>query len=207
MQERQVTVGQETHDLPDPFLVIATQNPIEQEGTYPLPEAQLDRFMLNIKVDYPALDEEKRILTTISKDEPCVLTKVLTGKAILNLQKLVAQLAGERLRHRLRDPAGAGDAAQAIRRPPIWFADWWIGARASGGPIPRPGRQGDGGNGRPIQRGHRRHQEGGDPGPAASAQHELPGPGRGEDKRGHYSAPAGNNRGTGSGEISGLSAE
>src|SRR5262245_39266888 len=62
MQERQVSIGQETYNLPDPFFVIATQNPIEQEGTYPLPEAQLDRFMFNIKVDYPAYDEEKRIL-------------------------------------------------------------------------------------------------------------------------------------------------
>src|SRR3989475_12461281 len=62
MQERQVTAGQETYNLPDPFFVIATQNPIEQEGTYPLPEAQLDRFMFNIMVDYPSLDDEKRIL-------------------------------------------------------------------------------------------------------------------------------------------------
>ena len=62
MQERQVTAGQETIKLPEPFFVIATQNPIEQEGTYPLPEAQLDRFMFNIKVDYPTLDEEKRIV-------------------------------------------------------------------------------------------------------------------------------------------------
>src|SRR5687767_12808082 len=63
MQERQVTVGQETYNLPDPFFVIATQNPIEQEGTYPLPEAQLDRFMFNIKVDYPNFDEERRIIS------------------------------------------------------------------------------------------------------------------------------------------------
>jgi MoxR-like ATPase len=89
MQERQVTAGQETYNLPDPFFVIATQNPIEQEGTYPLPEAQLDRFMFNIKVDYPSLDEEKRILATTTKDEPAELTKVLSGKAIVNLQKLV----------------------------------------------------------------------------------------------------------------------
>jgi MoxR-like ATPase len=89
MQERQVTVGQETFDLPEPFFVIATQNPIEQEGTYPLPEAQLDRFMFNIKVDYPSLDEEKRILATTTKDEPPELTKVLSGKAIVNMQKLV----------------------------------------------------------------------------------------------------------------------
>ena len=62
MQERQVTVGKETYRLPDPFFVVATQNPIEQEGTYPLPEAQLDRFMFNLFVDYPDLAEEERIL-------------------------------------------------------------------------------------------------------------------------------------------------
>ena len=89
MQERQVTAGQETYNLPDPFFVIATQNPIEQEGTYPLPEAQLDRFMFNIKVDYPTLEEEKRILAMTAKDEPAELNKVLSGKAIVNLQKLV----------------------------------------------------------------------------------------------------------------------
>ena len=89
MQERQVSAGQHTYNLPDPFFVIATQNPIEQEGTYPLPEAQLDRFMFNIKVDYPTADEEKRILLQTTKDEVEPLTKVLSGKAILNLQKLV----------------------------------------------------------------------------------------------------------------------
>jgi MoxR-like ATPase len=89
MQEREVTAGQDTYKLPDPFFVIATQNPIEQEGTYPLPEAQLDRFMFTIKVDYPSLDEEKRILTTTTRDEVVELTKVLSSKAIINLQKLV----------------------------------------------------------------------------------------------------------------------
>jgi MoxR-like ATPase len=89
MQERQVSAGQETYNLPDPFFVIATQNPIEQEGTYPLPEAQLDRFMFNVKVDYPSLDEEKRIVAATSKDDVPELTKVLSGKAIANLQKLV----------------------------------------------------------------------------------------------------------------------
>src|SRR5476649_261449 len=69
MQERQVTVGQETYNLREPFFVIATQNPIEQEGTYPLPEAQLDRFMFNIKVDYPSYDEERRIISLATKDE------------------------------------------------------------------------------------------------------------------------------------------
>jgi MoxR-like ATPase len=89
MQERQVTVGQETYNLPDPFFVIATQNPIEQEGTYPLPEAQLDRFMFHIKVDYPPLEEERRILATTAKDDAVELTKVLSAKAIVNMQRLV----------------------------------------------------------------------------------------------------------------------
>ena len=89
MQERQVTVGQETYNLPDPFFVIATQNPIEQEGTYPLPEAQLDRFMFNIKVDYPSYDEERRIISLATKDEAAEITKILSGRAILNMQKLV----------------------------------------------------------------------------------------------------------------------
>src|SRR2546425_6421535 len=75
MEERQVTAGQDTHSLPDPFFVIATQNPIEQEGTYPLPEAQLDRFMFSVLVDYPSLDEEKRIISLTSKDETAELTK------------------------------------------------------------------------------------------------------------------------------------
>src|SRR6186713_1270967 len=69
MQERQVTIGRTTYDLPDPFFTIATQNPIEQEGTYPLPEAQLDRFMFNIKVGYPTAPEEERILMTTTRNE------------------------------------------------------------------------------------------------------------------------------------------
>jgi MoxR-like ATPase len=89
MQERQVTVGQETYNLPEPFFVIATQNPIEQEGTYPLPEAQLDRFMFNIKVDYPSFDEERKIISLATKDETAEITKALSGRAILNMQKLV----------------------------------------------------------------------------------------------------------------------
>jgi len=93
MQEHEVTVGQTTYPLPDPFFVIATQNPIEQEGTYPLPEAQLDRFMFNIKVDYPSRDEEERILAATTRNEPVEVRKVFSGKAILNLQKLVGSVA------------------------------------------------------------------------------------------------------------------
>ncbi|MGA2060190.1 MAG: MoxR family ATPase [Thermoguttaceae bacterium] len=93
MQEREVTVGQQTYPLPDPFFTIATQNPIEQEGTYPLPEAQLDRFMFNIKVDYPSSDEEERILATTTRGEKTEVSKVLSGKAIINLQNLVGKVA------------------------------------------------------------------------------------------------------------------
>jgi len=93
MQEREVTVGQQTYPLPDPFFTIATQNPIEQEGTYPLPEAQLDRFMFNIKVDYPSADEEERILAGTTRDQRPEVRKVLSGKAIVNLQSLVGKVA------------------------------------------------------------------------------------------------------------------
>jgi MoxR-like ATPase len=92
MQEREVSVGQDTMRLPEPFFVIATQNPIEQEGTYPLPEAQLDRFMFDIRVGYPSLEEEERILATTTKGEATELKKVLTGPAIVNLQKVVASV-------------------------------------------------------------------------------------------------------------------
>ena len=92
MQERQVTAGQETYKLPDPFFVIATQNPIEQEGTYPLPEAQLDRFMFNIKVDYPTLDDERQIVAMSAKDNKPEVTKVLTGERIMAWQKLVQKI-------------------------------------------------------------------------------------------------------------------
>jgi MoxR-like ATPase len=93
MQEREVTVGQKTYPLPEPFFTIATQNPIEQEGTYPLPEAQLDRFMFNIKVDYPSASEEERILAQTTRGEKVEVRKVLSGKAIVNLQGLVGKVA------------------------------------------------------------------------------------------------------------------
>lgn len=93
MQEREVTAGQATYPLPNPFFTIATQNPIEQEGTYPLPEAQLDRFMFNIKVDYPSADEEERILAATTRQDRPEVTKVLSERAILNLQKLVGSVA------------------------------------------------------------------------------------------------------------------
>ncbi len=92
MQEHEVTIGQTTYPLPEPFFVIATQNPIEQEGTYPLPEAQLDRFMFNIKVDYPTLDEEEAILAGSGSAERPEVRKVLSAKAIQYLQKQIGQI-------------------------------------------------------------------------------------------------------------------
>ena len=93
MQEREVTVGRTTYALPKPFFTIATQNPIEQEGTYPLPEAQLDRFMFNIKVGYPTSEEEEQILQSTTRNEKQEVNKVLSAKAIVNLQKLVGSVA------------------------------------------------------------------------------------------------------------------
>ncbi len=92
MQEMQVTIGGETHHLEEPFLVLATQNPIEQEGTYPLPEAQLDRFMLKIHVGYPSREEEKEILWRMSSDRPIELQAVAEPSEILKLRRTIAEL-------------------------------------------------------------------------------------------------------------------
>jgi MoxR-like ATPase len=93
MQEHQVTAGGDKHVLDPPFFVLATQNPIEQEGTYPLPEAQLDRFMFNVKIDYPTAEEEETILATTTRNEEPELRKVLSARAMVNLQKLVGSVA------------------------------------------------------------------------------------------------------------------
>lgn len=90
MQERQVTIGDDTFKLPNPFFVLATQNPIDQEGTYQLPEAQMDRFLLKIVVDYPSIDEEKDIIKSVF--EPQKMTKVIATKEIKQTQELVNQV-------------------------------------------------------------------------------------------------------------------
>jgi MoxR-like ATPase len=92
MQERRVTVAGSTYQLPAPFFVLATQNPIEQEGTYPLPEAQMDRFMFNLRVDYPSREEEITILQETTRDEIKPVNKVLTGDELLALQHCVKQI-------------------------------------------------------------------------------------------------------------------
>ena len=105
MQERQVTIGKQTFPLPEPFLVLATQNPIEQEGTYPLPEAQVDRFMLKVVIDYPKLEEEKLIIRQNINGEKFNVKPILKADEILEARKVVRQVyldvAHDVLRHRI----------------------------------------------------------------------------------------------------------
>ena len=134
MQEKQVTAGGERHPLPNPFFVLATQNPIEQEGTYPLPEAQLDRFMLNIQVGYPGEDEELQVVQQTTSDEEVKIEPVLDGEDVTSIQHLVRQV-----------PIADHVAAYAVRlarssrirdteNPPQIVSDyvsWGAGPRAS----------------------------------------------------------------------------
>lgn len=92
MQESMVTIGGESHALPDPFFVLATQNPIEQEGTYPLPEAQLDRFMFHVRVDYPSHDEEREIVKQTTLDSEVEIEPVMDGEQILAIGRLVREI-------------------------------------------------------------------------------------------------------------------
>jgi len=133
MQERIVTVGEKDYPLPDPFFVLATQNPIEQEGTYPLPEAQLDRFMFMIKVDYPSPDEEIRIMKQVSGTYEAKLEAVLSGADILNLQRIVRRVpAADHVFQYARDLARATRADQP--EAPAFVRElvqWGAGPRAS----------------------------------------------------------------------------
>jgi MoxR-like ATPase len=92
MQEQRVTVAGTKYDLESPFFVLATQNPIEQEGTYPLPEAQLDRFMFSLNVDYPNFDEEVEILLTTTQDDDEKLNKVISAEEIINIQSAIRNI-------------------------------------------------------------------------------------------------------------------
>ncbi|MCK4957462.1 MAG: MoxR family ATPase [Candidatus Cloacimonetes bacterium] len=92
MQERQVTISDKTHKLPKPFLVMATQNPLEQEGTYPLPEAQVDRFMLKIIIDYPSREEEKLILDRMIRDDEIMVNKILHPDDIIEMREIIKDI-------------------------------------------------------------------------------------------------------------------
>jgi MoxR-like ATPase len=121
MQEHQVTLGGETHPLPKPFLVLATQNPIEQEGTYPLPEAQVDRFMLKLRVGYPQRHEEREIMRRMSGRDPVPLERVVTPEQILTVrQEIQGVYMDEKIEdyivgivHATREPADFGIGALA----------------------------------------------------------------------------------------------
>jgi len=133
MQERQVTAGGRKHPLEPPFFVLATQNPIEQEGTYPLPEAQLDRFMFLVKVDYPSLDEEVRIVEMTTAPRNVEVQEVLTGPQILELQDVVRRvpIPEHVVQYVLRlvrsTRVGTPEAAEIVRQRVAWGA----GPRAS----------------------------------------------------------------------------
>ncbi|WP_214040942.1 MoxR family ATPase [Methanoculleus sp.] len=130
MQERQVTIQGETYPLPRPFFVLATQNPLESEGTYPLPEAQLDRFMLKIRMDYPDLDEEVAILDRFTADQPAPPAPVLDAAGVAGLQSFVRSVYA--------DPGVKRYAAQlvdATRHPATYGLD--LGPMIASGASPR----------------------------------------------------------------------
>ena len=134
MQERQVTAGGMRHALPQPFFVLATQNPIEQEGTYPLPEAQLDRFMFNIRIEYPTEEQELLIVQRTTAIEDSQMQSVITGEEVLRIQNLVRQVpvADHIVRYALR-LTRATRIREASKKPTAVenYVSWGAGPRAS----------------------------------------------------------------------------
>ncbi|HEY3933585.1 MAG TPA: MoxR family ATPase [Gemmatimonadales bacterium] len=133
MQERHVTVAGQTYPLPGPFFVLATQNPIEQEGTYPLPEAQLDRFMLELRLGYPSRADEEAIVTQTTGLHTATVRPVMDGAALVAVQSLVRRIpvsqsliASAVMLARMTRP-GEGDAPPVIRE----YVEWGAGPRAS----------------------------------------------------------------------------
>ena len=144
MQERQVTVGRVRHKLGDPFFVLATQNPIEQEGTYPLPEAQQDRFMFKVFVKYPSFNEEfeiaRRTTALDSEDD-------LAGperRADPRTAAAGSAGAGDRSRHPVHAGPGAADAHRRAGHAEVHPRMAVVGRRPAGRAVPHPGRQGAG---------------------------------------------------------------
>jgi MoxR-like ATPase len=132
MQEKQVTAGGQTFNLSLPFFVLATQNPIELEGTYPLPEAQLDRFMFNVLVDYPGQEDEEKIVATTTSAYEAKLERVLSGQDILELQRLIRRVpvADHVVRYAVRlarATRGRESSPEFVRQ----WVSWGAGPRAS----------------------------------------------------------------------------
>ncbi len=157
MQEHQVTVGGKKHTLPEPFFVLATQNPIEQEGTYPLPEAQLDRFMLHVWVDYPSEDEELEIVKRTTADEEVKIVPTLNAEQISRLTKIIRRVpiadhvARFALRLARRTRASSAECARFCAR--IRHVGCW----SAGQPIHGPGGQSSSRSTRSFLRQSRRH--------------------------------------------------
>jgi len=133
MQERSVTVAGERHLLPAPFFVLATQNPIEQEGTYPLPEAQLDRFMFNIPLDYPSYEEEIEVVKRTTTNQNVELNHVLTGTEILSFQKLIRKIpvADNVLEYAVRLATKTRPGTEYATEKINNYISWGAGPRAS----------------------------------------------------------------------------
>ncbi|HRK29545.1 MAG TPA: MoxR family ATPase [Tepidisphaeraceae bacterium] len=133
MQEHQVTAGGKQHRLPQPFFVLATQNPIEQEGTYPLPEAQLDRFMFNIQVGYPTEDEEFRIVRMTTENRKPELSHILSGDEVISLQEIVRKVpvADHVIRYALQFTRLTRRAEGGVPDFVNEFVNWGAGPRAS----------------------------------------------------------------------------
>ncbi|MFO1021750.1 MAG: MoxR family ATPase [Planctomycetales bacterium] len=133
MQEHQVTVGGERHRLPEPFFVLATQNPIEQEGTYPLPEAQLDRFMFNIRIAYPTEEEEFQIVRQTTADAKPTLERILTQIELIQLQHLVRRIpvADHVIRYAMQFSRMTRKGEPGIPEFVKNYVSWGAGPRAS----------------------------------------------------------------------------
>jgi len=133
MQEHQVTVGGQQHRLPEPFFVLATQNPIEQEGTYPLPEAQLDRFMFNIFVDYPDEDEEFQIVRRTTTDVKPTISATLSAEEIVQLSRIVRRVpvADHVMRYALKFTRLTRREKEEVPSFVREYVSWGAGPRAS----------------------------------------------------------------------------
>ncbi len=132
MEERQVTIGDTTHRLPEPFFVLATQNPIEQEGTYPLPEAQLDRFLMKLKVEYPNSEEELKILRRMGSDSRIPVRKVMSASQIMALRRIAGTiLVDERIEEYIVQIIAASRVAKDEGRNYSRFIDYGASTRAT----------------------------------------------------------------------------
>lgn len=133
MQEKAITTGGKTYQLPQPFFVLATQNPIEQEGTYPLPEAQLDRFMFNIWLDYPAIEEELEIVRSTTSDDEVSLNAIMSGEEISFFQHLVRKmpLADNVLEYAVKLAASTRPNTKHAKTIVNDYLSWGAGPRAS----------------------------------------------------------------------------